>query len=481
MSFLTAAEQVLTEVGEPMHYRALCDRILAAGLVETTGKTPWDSLNAMLSVDIKRRGDASRFMRVSAGHYALTEWGLDPAPTDTLKARTSHLPTWTVLRAFLRVMVGRTRDELTALRTGVRGLTGRGLDFTQPESWLDELDDDARALGHALWTGSGETLNPRYVNEPASVAARYDLLDEDDDGRYALSDDGRDLVDHAEGTTVHALDRAEGVSRVLALVAELGPARSGELLEPYMEWCLEHAGLRSEATGRVSLGTRLANLADRGLAHRKGMAWAATPAGLAWLGDDPQALTEGDDGPTEEGAEVLRIVREINEQQSRVRARIHEAIATMDPYAFEHLVKRLLDEMGYEGVEVTRPSNDKGVDVVGRIQVGITPVTEVIQAKRQQANVGRPVLDALRGSLYRWSAQRGTIITTASFSKGARECAFDLGTAPIQLIDGDRLVDLLIENGIGLEVQQVKLWKFDPSPFGAVVEDEGDDEGDGAV
>ena len=48
----------------------------------------------------------------------------------------------------------------------------------------------------------------------------------------------------------------------------------------------------------------------------------------------------------------------------------------MDPYAFERLIRQLLEEIGYEDIEVTSQSNDKGVDVVGRIELGVTSVRE---------------------------------------------------------------------------------------------------------
>ena len=43
-----AAEQILQTTGA-LHYPALCDRILAAGLVETSDKTPWETLDAQLA------------------------------------------------------------------------------------------------------------------------------------------------------------------------------------------------------------------------------------------------------------------------------------------------------------------------------------------------------------------------------------------------------------------------------------------------
>jgi predicted helicase len=97
--------------------------------------------------------------------------------------------------------------------------------------------------------------------------------------------------------------------------------------------------------------------------------------------------------------------------------------------------------MNYQNVAVIAPSNDKGVDIVADIELGITSVREVVQAKRQKSNVQRTVLDALRGSLYRFQAVRGTIITTAGFSKGAMQAAFEAGAPPITLIDGSKLID----------------------------------------
>ena len=70
------------------------------------------------------------------------------------------------------------------------------------------------------------------------------------------------------------------------------------------------------------------------------------------------------------------------------------------------------------------------------------------------------MLDQLRGSLHRFNAVRGTIITTGRFSQGVEEAAFERGAAPITLIDGDKLLDLLIEYEIGVTKRQVEYREF---------------------
>ncbi len=144
---------------------------------------------------------------------------------------------------------------------------------------------------------------------------------------------------------------------------------------------------------------------------------------------------------------------------------MRESLRQINPYEFEELVKRLLEAMGYENVEVTSRSHDGVVVVKARIEVGITMVSEVVQVKRHQNSINRPVLDQLRGSLHRFDAMRGTIISTGKFTAGTKEAAFEKGAAPITLIDGDKLIDLLMEHEIGVRKEQIRLLKFEPTDF----------------
>ena len=106
--------------------------------------------------------------------------------------------------------------------------------------------------------------------------------------------------------------------------------------------------------------------------------------------------------------------------------------------------------------------------MVGEIELGITSIKEVVQVKRHRKTIQRRVLDALRGSLYRFGAVRGTIISTSQFSKGTQKAALATGAAPITLIDGDKLVELLIEHGIGVHKWSVGLLEVDANALAAV-------------
>jgi restriction system protein len=137
----------------------------------------------------------------------------------------------------------------------------------------------------------------------------------------------------------------------------------------------------------------------------------------------------------------------------------------LESLQFEHFVKELLDAMDYEDVTVTRPSGDKGVDVVAKVQFGITEITEVVQVKRTEVTITRPKIDELRGALPYHKAIRGTIISLGNFAKGAKDGALYVGAAPITLIDGKRLLDLCIKHGVGIKRSPVDLYDIDEAFF----------------
>ena len=135
-------------------------------------------------------------------------------------------------------------------------------------------------------------------------------------------------------------------------------------------------------------------------------------------------------------------------------------VAEMDPTAFEWLIRALLLRLGYIDVEVTKQSGDGGIDVTATLVAGgITNIHTAIQAKRTRS-VGRPVIQALRGSLH--AHQTGLVITSGRFAENALEDACDPGKAAIACIDGKKLAELLLENGVGVERKTAAIYSLRP-------------------
>lgn len=136
-----------------------------------------------------------------------------------------------------------------------------------------------------------------------------------------------------------------------------------------------------------------------------------------------------------------------------------EAIMQQSPAFFERLVVQLLLAMGYgdsldESGRVTPLSNDGGIDgVIREDKLGFDNI--YIQAKRWdlERSVGRPELQAFVGALTGTGATKGLFITTAQFSKNARDYASMQHAVKLVLVDGDQLARLMIAHNVGVSVR----------------------------
>lgn len=158
---------------------------------------------------------------------------------------------------------------------------------------------------------------------------------------------------------------------------------------------------------------------------------------------------------------VSGIARLATRQRQEVKRRLREHLLAMPPAEFEQLIGRFLGAMGYENVTVTGRSGDGGIDVVADTEIGILRLRVAVQVKRMKGNVQRPVVSQLRGDMALLDVDQGMIISTGGFSQGAKDVARVRNVAPITLIDGDRLTDLLIEQGIGVRRETVDVLSFD--------------------
>lgn len=487
MTYREAAILFLKERG-PMHYRNLADAIVRAGSVQTNAATPSASLNATIALDIKRKGTDSVFIRIRPGVFGLRglhEPAARIAPTHVptndegdeadaasddanLRVRIPRFPVYSQLRYLLRVWPGRPRKQVTGLQASIyelRGTPQKTVDWTDPATWIpDRLKGGDRELAQDIWDQSKGAVNPRYTSGHWLLAQRYELVREHGEGVLQLTKIGRDFLEQPGGKAECAIDEAEGLIKLLFIVADNGPARAGGLVEEWGDYLSHRSSFGTESTIKETMRRRLNNLLERGLVERKGNLYSATSDGLAYLQKtgDEDSVGRGDHN------QVWALVRQ---QENTVRESLRELLRDMDPFTFEYLIKRLLEEMDYQNVDVTARSGDGGVDVVGDIELGITSVREVVQVKRHRSAIQRKDLDALRGSLYRFKAVRGTIVTTSRFAMGTQEAAFATGAAPITLIDGDKLVDLLIEHGIGVRKRTIELLEVDAEAVAAVETD----------
>lgn len=140
-------------------------------------------------------------------------------------------------------------------------------------------------------------------------------------------------------------------------------------------------------------------------------------------------------------------------------ATVEELIARLKsctPIYFESIVVKLLVAMGYGGTSgqgfTTRYGNDSGVDgVIEQDKLGLEKV--VVQAKRWESTVGRPIIQAFVGSMFSYSADKGVIISTSSFTKDAIDYTSKLSGKKVVLVDGQKLAQLMIDHNLGVTIK----------------------------
>jgi len=233
------------------------------------------------------------------------------------------------------------------------------------------------------------------------------------------------------------VDAAESVLREYADGQPLHYKRIMEIA--FEKHLVSSAGVTPESTMVAVITTEIKKRAAKGIPQRF-RAYGRGFYGLEASSDPAQAA--------------------VKEQNDSVRTHLRHALAEMNPKAFEQLIGRLLLSIGFDDVEVTKYSGDGGIDVRGRLAVGgVTNVLTAIQVKRWSNNVADKIVRELRGGLS--SHERGLIITLSDFTTPARAEAAKPDRVPISLVNGEELIDLLIENEIGVVVRQVSVLELD--------------------
>jgi restriction system protein len=171
--------------------------------------------------------------------------------------------------------------------------------------------------------------------------------------------------------------------------------------------------------------------------------------------------------------EIHRIIREVSEQTkppsgpvtgtgqedvvptvTDYRDELARTLQSLPPAGFERFCQRLLRESGFQEVTITGRSGDGGLDGIGILQVNALVSFKVLfQCKKYAGSVTPSHVRDFRGAMT-GRADKGIIITTGSFTSEARKEAVRDGAPPIELVDGEKLANMLEKLELGLRPRQ---------------------------
>ncbi len=216
--------------------------------------------------------------------------------------------------------------------------------------------------------------------------------------------------------------------------------RTGQLIWPNkVQW------VRNRLVRRGEL-----NASTRGI-------WRITDRGRARLGVIPAPLPQL---PLPTMAELL------DRQKQQVRTQLNELLMNLHPQQFEEFAGTLLESVGFTDVEVTKYVGDGGIDGYGNLEMGVVKVKAAFQVKRWRQNVPPAEVNQFRGAI-QGEFDQGIFITTSDFSDEAKKASSKRGAVPIVLINGDRIVTIMLERGLGVRQEPLTVTRIDEEFFTA--------------
>lgn len=140
-----------------------------------------------------------------------------------------------------------------------------------------------------------------------------------------------------------------------------------------------------------------------------------------------------------------------------------EILKSITPSGFERICQRLLRESGFDQVIVTGKSNDGGIDGHGVLKINpLVSFNVIFQCKRYKETISPSQIRDFRGAMVGRDV-KGIFITTGRFTQAAKKEASRDGAPPIELVDGEILVNMFEQYELG--VKAVTTYEIDRNFF----------------
>ncbi len=158
--------------------------------------------------------------------------------------------------------------------------------------------------------------------------------------------------------------------------------------------------------------------------------------------DEFIAALEGAIKSTETEIEDDTVAYVVSDIEQNTRDYIIKRLAQqLKGHPFAHFVGHLLEKMGYK-IRISPEGPDGGIDIIAhKDELGFEPPIIKVQVKSREGNAGDPEVSALYGKI--GNGEFGLFVTLGSFTRPA--LSFATSKSNLRLIDGDQLVDLILQ------------------------------------
>lgn len=152
----------------------------------------------------------------------------------------------------------------------------------------------------------------------------------------------------------------------------------------------------------------------------------------------------------------------LDDNKGVLQKQLRDKLLSLPLPVFERLVLKIIQQSGYSNVHLAEKMDSRGRTLIGGLdikaycQTDLTKSLTIAQVKQYTTAVPRRFVDELRGTMLRTGAKHGLLITSSVCSKAAHQAAQAIPMLPITILEGNNLLDLLIDHQIGIEQQTIQ-------------------------
>jgi restriction system protein len=183
--------------------------------------------------------------------------------------------------------------------------------------------------------------------------------------------------------------------------------------------------------------------------------WAITEQGRKRLKENNKDKSEP---ASRTAASTVSLVDLYERYETQFRSKLLDRLYELTPTQFDHFACQLLTAYGFVQMTVTQVGKDGGIDGHGLLRVGLARMAVAFQCKRWEGNVPRPEVDKFRGAI-QGEFEQGLFFTTSDFTKAALEASIKKGAVPIILLNGESIVDLMIDKEFGVQKKPLQVYE----------------------
>lgn len=438
MTFYEAAIEVLRRTGRPLHFKKITEVAIRDEMLSHIGKAPEETMGERLEQETKKATE-SWVIKTRPGVFTLRDDIIEELNAKAAKREATEAKT-----PAPKAKIGRSRKRSNDQSQQTESQQAPARDESDDSSGGDDRrrrrrsragrDDDSKDSKSSRRGRKSRSNDKKSGSQDSTQKSNRRSKSSSDipkvKGRF-------ETVSDAAYAVLHATDRAP--SDVEA-IAEAIFAQKLVKFHTHDRAATVQSAIVTDNQVRLRTGRRPL------FASYAPSVWGLTEWGLS------------DEG-IETEKEIQELVADLRED---VQTQLATMLVSLKAEALEMMVITLLERLGYDNLKVSKRTSEGDVFFTADWRPGFSHIRVCIQVVGEpDVEIDADDVNELRETLNHYSGNEGILIHLGDVSKAAVKESRDDSKDKVTVIDGDSLVRLLVQEGIGVRTYRMPISMVD--------------------